>query len=256
MQVLRCHARSANRGWVWTRVAAGDRQRRARAGRAWVAELTGLLDLSGWPPGMRAFVRQERPHPGAQLRLTDIDGLRVTAFATNAVRRQLADLELRHRRRARCEDRIRCAKDTGLTNLPLHDVDQNKVWCAVVSVACGLIAWLQLLALAGHDARRWEPKGLRLRVLSAAGRMAVSGRRTVLHLSPAGTWSHQLLTVHQRLRALPSPAADLHPLSRRPSPSGPWYRRTERPRTTCHTQTAESPRAAPTATTDAAPPEP
>jgi hypothetical protein len=33
--------------------------------------------------------------------------------ATDAKKRQLADLELRHRRRARCEDRIRNAKDTG-----------------------------------------------------------------------------------------------------------------------------------------------
>jgi hypothetical protein len=32
-----------------------------------VAELTGLLDLSGWPDGMRIIVRRERPHPGAQL---------------------------------------------------------------------------------------------------------------------------------------------------------------------------------------------
>jgi hypothetical protein len=42
-------------------------------------------------------------------------------FATNTGRGQLADLELRHRRCARCEDRIRCGKDTGLTNLPPHD---------------------------------------------------------------------------------------------------------------------------------------
>jgi hypothetical protein len=72
---------------------------------------------------MRVIVRRERPHPGAQLRLTDRDGHRLTAFATNTTHggpgRQLADLELRHRRRARAEDRIRCAKDTGLTNLPL-----------------------------------------------------------------------------------------------------------------------------------------
>ena len=32
---------------------------------------------------MRVIVRKERPHPGAQLRFTDADGLRVTAFATN-----------------------------------------------------------------------------------------------------------------------------------------------------------------------------
>ena len=79
---------------------------------AWVAELTGLMDLTSWPPGMRVILRKERPHPGAQLRITDIDGNRITAFATNSRRGQLADLELRHRRRARCEDRIRDAKDT------------------------------------------------------------------------------------------------------------------------------------------------
>ena len=50
---------------------------------AWVAEITGMLDLSGWPKGMRVIVRKERPHPGAQLRFTDIDGHRFTAFATS-----------------------------------------------------------------------------------------------------------------------------------------------------------------------------
>ena len=87
---------------------------------AWVADITGLLDLTAWPAGMRVIVRKERPHPGAQLRFTDIDGHRFTCFATDAKKGQLADLELRHRRRARCEDRIRNAKDTGLRNLPLQ----------------------------------------------------------------------------------------------------------------------------------------
>ena len=101
---------------------------------AWVAELTGLLDLSGWPDGMRIIARKERPHPGAQLRLTDHDGMRVTAFATNTRTggpgTQLPELELRHRRRARAEDGIRICKDIGLTNLPLHDFTQNQIWCA------------------------------------------------------------------------------------------------------------------------------
>jgi hypothetical protein len=86
-------------GDVWQVAVDSDGQ--VRDG-AWVAELTGLLDLTGWPPGMRVIARKERPHPGAQLRLTDADGMRVTAFATNSRRGQLADLELRHRRRARC----------------------------------------------------------------------------------------------------------------------------------------------------------
>jgi hypothetical protein len=33
---------------------------------------------------MRVIVRKERPHPGAQLRFTDLDGHRFTCFATDA----------------------------------------------------------------------------------------------------------------------------------------------------------------------------
>jgi Transposase DDE domain group 1 len=71
--------------------------------------------------------------------------MRITAFVTNTTRGQLADLELRHRRRARAEDRIRCAKDIGLANLPLHDFAQNQIWCALVALAADLVAWLQTL---------------------------------------------------------------------------------------------------------------
>ena len=85
---------------VWVPAYDGDGSIRDGA---WVAELTDLLDLSGWPKGMRVIARKERPHPGAQLRITDADGMRITAFATNTTRGQLADLELRHRRRARAE---------------------------------------------------------------------------------------------------------------------------------------------------------
>ena len=98
-----------------------------------VADITGLLDLSSWPAGMRVIVRKERPHPGAQLRFTLIDGHRFTCFATDARRGQLADLDLRRRRRARCEDRIRGAKDTGLRNLPFKGYAQNQVWCEIVA---------------------------------------------------------------------------------------------------------------------------
>ena len=70
---------------VWT--PAYDAHDQIRDG-AWVAELTALLDLTGWPIGMRVIVRKERPHPGAQLRITDVDGHRVTAFATNAASSQ------------------------------------------------------------------------------------------------------------------------------------------------------------------------
>ena len=158
---------------------------------------------------MRVIVRKERPHPGAQLRITDADGHRLTAFATNTTPggpgRQLADLELRHRRRARAEDRIRVAKDTGLTNLPLHELDQNRIWCAIVALACELTAWTQLLALTEHPARRWEPKRLRLRLFSIPGRLARTGRRTVLHLSAHAPWAELAPEAITTLRALAAP---------------------------------------------------
>jgi Transposase DDE domain group 1 len=168
---------------------------------AWVAELTGLLDLSAWPQGMRVIVRKERPHPGAQLRFTDLDGHRFTCFATDARTGQLADLELRHRRRARCEDRIRAAKDTGLRNLPLHGFAQNQVWCELVAMACELTAWMQMLALDG-PARAWEPKRLRLRLFAAAGRLARSGRRMRMRIAATWPWATQLTTAISRLQAL------------------------------------------------------
>jgi len=161
---------------------------------------------------MRVIVRKERPHPGAQLRLTDVDGHRLTAFATNTARGQLADLELRHRRRARCEDRIRNAKDTGLRNLPLHRFTGNQIWCEVVALAADLLAWLQLLGCTdpddttAHPARRWEPKRLRLRLLATAGRLAESARRTVLHLAADDRWTGIVLAILTRLRALPPPS--------------------------------------------------
>jgi hypothetical protein len=53
-----------------------------------------------WPARMRIIIRKERPHAGAQLRFTDPGGHRFTAFAADTKRGQLADLELRHPRRA------------------------------------------------------------------------------------------------------------------------------------------------------------
>jgi hypothetical protein len=182
---------------VWTPAYDADRQ--ARPG-AWVAEITGMLDLSAWPKGMRVIVRKERPHPGAQLRFTDIDGHRFTAFATSTKGGQLADLELRHRRRARCEDRIRAAKDTGLRNLPLQGFTQNQIWCEIVAMACELLAWMQMLALNG-PARRWEPKRLRLRLFSAAGRVIRGSRRRRLRIAATWPWAMQLTAAITRLQA-------------------------------------------------------
>ena len=158
----------------------------------------GPVLLAGRDAGHRP---QGAPAPGAQLRFTDIDGHRFTAFATDTRRGQLADLELRHRRRVRCEDRIRCAKDAGLRNLPLKGFAHNQLWCEIVALACELIAWTQMLALAGA-ARRWEPR--RLRLFSVAGRLASSGRRLRLRLAERWAWAGELTAAAARLQTLPS----------------------------------------------------
>jgi len=193
---------------AWQAAVDADGDVRDGAG---VVDLTGVLrfqgHLDGWPAGMRVIVRRERPHPGAQLRFDDVDGYRLTAFATNAVRGQLAVLELRHRRRARCEDRIRIAKDTGLRNLPLQGFDQNRIWCALVMLATDLTAWTQLLAIAPeHSARRWEPKRIRLRLFTIPATLARHGRRVLLHVKDTAPWADLVVSGHHRLNRLTRPA--------------------------------------------------
>ena len=133
------------RGWY----PAPDSSGQIRDG-AWVAEATGLVNLATWPAGTRLILRKERPHPGAQLRFTDIDGMRITAFITDttpgAVPGQLAGLEPRHRQHARVEDRIRQAKAAGLANLPCHSFDANAAWLEIVLAAADLVAWAQPIA--------------------------------------------------------------------------------------------------------------
>ncbi len=171
---------------------------------AQVAELTRWMPatFTGWPPGMRIIARRERPHPGAQLRITDPDGWRVTVFATNTAGGRLADLEVRHRLRARAEDRIRGLKDTGMTNLPLQAFTKNQIWLELVQLAAELLTWTQLLAWHDQPARTWEPKRLRLRILAVAARLITTGRRRILRFSKRWPWTDLITSGHQRLAAL------------------------------------------------------
>ncbi len=171
---------------------------------AQVAELTRWLPATfvGGPPGMRVIARRERPHPGAQLRITDHEGWRLTVFATNTRGGRLADLEVRHRLRARAEDRIRGLKDTGLTNLPLQAFAKNQIWLELAQLAAELLTWTQLLAWPDQAARTWEPKRLRLRLLAVAGRLITTGRRRILRFSQRWPWTDLITSGHHRLAVL------------------------------------------------------
>ena len=104
-------------------------------------------------------------------------------FATNTTEPALAQFEVRHRSRARCKDRIRNLKDTGATSLPLHAFGKNQLWLELAPLASELIAWTQILAVAGLPARVSEPKRLRLRIVAAVGRIITTVRRRILSLS-------------------------------------------------------------------------
>ncbi|MFN2638386.1 MAG: IS1380 family transposase, partial [Gemmatimonadaceae bacterium] len=86
-----------------------------------MVELTPLVELGRWGEGTRMICRRERPHPGAQLRFTDVDGFRYQVFITDQGDDDLPVLEARHRAHARVEDRIRAAKQCGLENFPFED---------------------------------------------------------------------------------------------------------------------------------------
>ncbi len=167
-----------------------------------VCELTGWIDLHRWPDGTRVLCRREDAHPGAQLRFTDHDGHRFQVFLTDQPDPDLAALELRHRQRARVEDRIRAAKATGLQNLPFDRWRRNAVWLELVLMAQDLTGWTQALLLAGPLAVA-EPKTLRYRLLHVAARVVRHARRRILRLQGSWPWAAELAGAFARLRALP-----------------------------------------------------
>jgi hypothetical protein len=166
-----------------------------------VAELHAL-ELAGWPAGTRAICRREDPHPGAQLCFTDADGHRFQVFITDQDDPDVATLELRHRRRARIEDRIRCGKATGLRNLPFDLWRRNEVWLELVLAAQDLTGWAQTLLLDG-DLKVAEPKTLRYRLWHVAARIVRHARRLIVRLQRTWPWASALAAAFTRLRALP-----------------------------------------------------
>ena len=179
------------------------RQDESQRDGAQVVELTDL-DLTSWPPGSRVIVRRERPHPGAQFSFTDHEGHRFLATLTDQAG-DPAEVERHHRARASAEDRVRCAKQTGLENLPFREFALNEVWLELSLIASDLTVWTQTLALTG-DLATCEPKTLRYRLLHTAARLAFHARRATLRIQNSWPWADQLAAAFARLAALPPPA--------------------------------------------------
>lgn len=172
---------------------------------AHVAELADVPLGDDWPAGLRIIVRREPLHPGAQQTLDDIDGHRFTALLTDLADHDIVALDAAHRARARVEDRIKDAKDSGLANLPCGDFARNRVWAALVMVALAVVCWVQTLLLDG-DLAVARPPTLRYRLWHTAARVARHGRRIFVRLDAAWPWAAALRQAFQRLSALPAPA--------------------------------------------------
>ena len=171
---------------------------------AWVAELTGQVNLDGWPPNARLICRRERPHPGAQLTFTDLDGHRFQCFITDQTDADIAALEATQRQHAQVEDRVKTLKATGASYLPFHSFQANAAWFEIALTAHDVMVWTQLLTL-DDEHRICEPKRLRYRILHVAGQLTRHARRVTLHLPADWPWVSAILRAFKRLAALPAP---------------------------------------------------
>ena len=79
------------------------------------------------------------------------------------------------------------------------------VWCAIVALASDLLARMGMLALTSHDARRWEPKRLRLRLFSIPATRVRTARQIRLHVAEQNPWAALMLTAISRLDQLAAP---------------------------------------------------
>ena len=170
---------------------------------AWVTELTSLVNLSSWPAGTRLICRRERPHPGAQLTFTDVDGHRFQCLITDQDGQDIAALEALHRQHAEVEDRVKTLKATGAGHLPFQAFHANAAWFELAMLAHDITVWTQLLTLDGEH-KISEPRRLRYRILHVAGQITRHARRTTLHLPADWPWASAILRAFKRLQALPA----------------------------------------------------
>jgi hypothetical protein len=185
---------------AWRPARDADGQQRDGA---WVTELTDRVELGAWPAGTRLICRRERPHPGAQLSFSDIDGHRFQCLITDQDGDDIAALEVRHRAHAVVEDRVRALKSMGLQNLPFSDFAANTAWLELALLGHDICVWTQQLCLDGAHAI-CEPKRLRYRILHVAGRLTRHARRLTLHLPGDWPWAAAITRAFQRANALPN----------------------------------------------------
>jgi hypothetical protein len=178
---------------------------------AYVAELTGLLDLKAWQqkiPGLRVLVRDEPLHPRYRKRATDREkalGRRYQLIVTNTQVGQIAWLDARHRSHVHVENDVKQAKDLGLNNWPSRFWTINLAWTQIIALAANLLACYRHLALPEGDLRDAAPKLLRYRLWQLPARLTRGQRKRWLHLRADWPWTTDVINTWQAVKALPAP---------------------------------------------------
>lgn len=173
-----------------------------------VAELTGLLDLTRWPAGTRILVRDEPLHPRHRKRATDREkhlGRRYQLIALNATAGQLSWLDARHRSHVHVENDVKQAKALGLNRWPSRHWAINVAWTQTVALAANLLACFRHLALPAGELRAAAPKLLRFRLLHVPARLTRGQRKRWLHLQADWPTTPALLHAWTAVKALTAP---------------------------------------------------
>jgi hypothetical protein len=182
----------------WSPAVRQDREERPGAA---VAEVTDLVDLSGWPPGTRLIIRREPLHPGAQQSLFPDLNYRYWGHYTDTANIDPVELDRHMRAHAHVEDNIRRLKDSAATRFPFCDFDANSAWLAVVCMADALVRWFQLICLDGALAKA-EPKALRWALWHSPGRVIRSARQHVVRILEHWPAADTLAGAYRRIEAL------------------------------------------------------
>lgn len=165
-----------------------------------VAELTDLIDLSGWPSGTRFIIRREPLHPGAQTSLFPDLEFRYWGHYTDTDLDPV-DADVFIRAHARVEDNIRRLKDSGLERFPFTNMGANRAWLDLVCAAADLVRWFQLRCLDGHLAVA-EPKTLRWALWATPARTVRRARRQIVRVLGRWPTADALLGAYARIATL------------------------------------------------------
>ena len=171
----------------------------ARQGAA-VVEVTGLVDLAGWPPGTRLIIRREPLHPGAQQSLFPSQCYRYWGHYTDSDGDPV-DLDRHMRAHAHVEDNIRRLKDSAASRFPFCDFDANSAWLAVVCMADVLVRWFQQLCLDGPLATA-EPKTLRWSLWHTPARIIRKARQQIVRILDGWPSADILLDAYGHIEAI------------------------------------------------------